>query len=417
MAEKALGHVPISTGSTTPATEDGVTMKALVWHGAKDVRYEDVPKPKITHPKDALIRMTASTICGSDLHLYSNDMPNMHKGDVLGHESMGIIEDVGSEVKDMKVGDRVVISFCISCGECDYCKRGETTCCDTTNDSKLMEKMYGHRTAGLFGYSHLVGGYWGCQAEYIRVPFADVNLLKVPDSVPDDKVLYLSDVINTSYHATDLAQVEKGSSVAIWGMGPIGQLCAKIAEIKGAKLIICIDEVADRLEAARKAVKNIITINFREEKVPDRIAEVCPGGPDCAIDAAGFRYAKGFVHKAQRLVGLETDTSETLNEIFTTVRKCGRVSLIADYAGTTNGLNIGAMMEKHLYVSGGQSFNQSLWHKGLELLTSGTLDPAWIVTHRGTLADGPKFYDYMFNKKDGMIKPFLRPEGNVEGAR
>ena len=391
--------------ATQPKTSDD-KMEALAWFGKEDIRLVIVEKPIITDPTDAIVKVTKSSICGSDLHLYTNEIKDMRPYDTVGHEACGVVESVGKQVKNIKQGQRVVISFAVSCGSCDYCKRGETCCCDTTNPSRLMEKMYGHRTAGILGYSHLLGGYPGCQSEHVRVPFADVNLLPIPDDIPDVKALFLSDIVCTSFHSTELCNVQKGDVVGIWGLGPIGLLAARWCQIKGAKRIIGIDNVQSRLELALHKL-GIEIIDFSKEDVCQFLQKTAPGGLDCAIDAAGFRYAKSTLHKIEKALSLETDTCDVLTECITSLRKFGRLSIIADYVGFTNHFPIGAFMEKHLSVSGGQCPVQAVWHKCLKSIQSGEMDPTFIVTHTGTLKDGPDFYSKFYKKEDGMIKVIL----------
>eukprot|EP01013_Petalomonas_cantuscygni_P009089 TRINITY_DN21862_c0_g1_i1.p2 TRINITY_DN21862_c0_g1~~TRINITY_DN21862_c0_g1_i1.p2 ORF type:complete len:414 (+),score=79.51 TRINITY_DN21862_c0_g1_i1:213-1454(+) len=406
-AEALMGKDESSVGPTAPM-DDSATMHAIQWQGKRNVVYSEVPRPKIAEPTDALVRVTGTTICGSDLHMYTNDMPGMEKGDIVGHEAMGVVVAAGDDVTKVKTGQRVVIAFNISCGTCAHCKRQEYTGCETTNTSRVQKALYGQKTTALFGYSHLLAGIPGCQAEYIRVPIADVNLLPVPEDVPDEKALYLSDIIPTSYHAAkDQAEVGEGRSVGIWGLGPIGLLVARWSQILGARRIIGIDCVPARLEAAKAL--GIDTIDFSKQKVLDEIAKLEPGGLDCGIECAGYRYTKSWLHRIERAVGLETDTSEILNEIILAMRTYGNVSIIADYAGLTNHFNIGAMMEKHLTVRGGQSPTQRNWEHCLAAIRAGEMDPSFIVTHRGTLADAPRLYREFDAKENGVIKVFLTP--------
>jgi len=360
----------------------------------------------ITDPRDIILKVTAASICGSDLHMYTNSQPDMQKGDILGHEFMGTIYDVGDQVKKFKKGQRVVVAFDIACGDCDYCKRGEFTACDTTNPSRLMEKMYGHRTSAMYGYSHLTGGVPGGQAEFVRVPFADVNCLAIPDQLPDDVALYLSDVIPTSYHGCELGDVKEGDTVAIWGLGPIGLLTARWAQIRKAKRIIGIDCVYERLEMARKEL-GIEVINFREQETIKTIQDICPGGVDVAIECAGFESAKTWTHKIEMALGLETDTADIFTEMFTCVRKFGRVSVIGVYTGFANHFPVGAMMEKDLIIRCGQCPVQKYWEEILPKLTSGEFDPRFVVTTRGKLSDGPDLYKKFFERSDGVVKVFM----------
>jgi len=405
--EKVLGETPTSTPSQ-PLLDHAHPMKALIWAGKKDIKYVDKPRPMINDPRDILLKITATTICGSDLHLYSGSMLAMHDGDILGHEFMGIVEEVGSEVTKVHKGDRVVVAFDIACGTCDYCKREEYTGCDTTNPSKLMEAMYGHRTAALYGYSHLTGGVPGGQAEWVRVPFADVNCLIVPKHLPDEKVLYLSDVIPTAYHAAEMGEVKEGDTVAIWGLGPIGLMTALWCQIRKAKRVIGIDWVPERLRLAQTHLK-METINLKEEDVCKALERMVPGGVDVAIEAAGFEYAKTLKHKIEIAVGLETDTADILTECITSVRKFGHVSIIGVYSGFTNHFPIGAMMEKGLTVRGGQSPTQKYWEMCLKKIESAELDPTFIITHKLPLSEGPEAYRKFYEKEQGMIKVLLRP--------
>jgi len=406
LADKILGKVPTST-ATQPLMDESRPMGALVWKGKKNVEYKMMPRPLITDPTDVVLKITATTICGSDLHLYTNAMLDMHDDDILGHEFMGIIEEVGSAVKNLSVGQRVVVAFDIACGFCEYCQREEYTACDTTNPSKLMEEMYGHRSAALYGYSHLTGGVPGGQADYVRVPFAEVNCLPIPNEVPDEQALYLSDVVPTAYHGVELANVQKGSTVGIWGLGPIGLVAARWAQLRGASRIIGIDCVEERLNKALQL--GIEVINFKKEKATDVIFEKFPRGLDCTIECAGFEYTTGILHKVERALNLETDSPDILSEMIFTTRKFGNISIIGVYSGYANHFPIGAMMEKGLNVRGGLSPTQKYWKMCLQKIQAGEIDPTFIITHKGKLSEGGELYD-QFYKKDGVIKVFLRPD-------
>jgi len=406
VVDKKLGHVETWTPSK-PLLDESRPMNALVWNGKKDIRYVQTPRPLLTDPRDIILRVTATTICGSDLHLYTNAIMDLQKGDILGHEFMGIIQDVGSEVKTLQIGQRVVVAFDIACGFCSYCQRQEYTACDTTNPSKLMETLYGHRSSALYGYSHLTGGVPGGQSEYVRVPFADINCLPIPSNIPDEKALYLSDVVPTAYHGCVLAGIKENSTVAIWGLGPIGLMIARWAQILKAGRIIGIDSVPERLEIAKR-ILGIETINFKEQDTVNTLAQMIPGGPDACIEAAGFEYSTPMKHKVERALNLETDSADILTEMITAVRKCGTISIIGVYSGTCNHFPIGAMMEKDLIVKGGQSPTQKYWKMALEKIESGELDPTFIISHKAQLSDGPELYK-RFYEKDGVIKVFLRP--------
>jgi len=407
MADKSLGPVPTSTPSQ-PVWDETVKMHAVSWHGKKDVRYEEKPRPHIADPRDVVIRVTATTVCGSDLHLYSGSMPDMHTGDILGHESMGVVEEIGSEVKTLQIGQRVVVAFDIACGLCEYCKRQQYTTCDTTNPSKLMEKMYGHRTAALFGYSHLTGGIPGEQAEFVRVPFADINCLPIPDDVPDEKALYLSDIVPTAYHGTELANVQPGTVVGVWGLGPVGLCIARWCQIRGASRIIGIDCVPERLQIAKRL--GIETVDFKAQNTVQALQEMVPGGLDCAIEAVGFEWSKTLTSKIERAIGLETDTADILSECITCTRKNGIISIIGAYAGYANHFPIGAFMEKHQLMTGGQSPTQKYWKMALEKIRTGEFDPTFVVSHKLPLSEAPLVYHKFFNREDGVVKVFLRPD-------
>jgi threonine dehydrogenase-like Zn-dependent dehydrogenase len=360
--------------------------------------------PMISDPRDILLKITGTTVCGSDLHLYNNTMLDMHDGDILGHEFMGIIEQIGDQVKKVRVGQRVVVAFNIACGFCDYCKREEYSVCDTTNPSKLQQNLYGQKTAALFGYSHLTGGVPGGQAEYVRVPFADMNCLAIPDDVPDNKALYLSDIIPTAYHGCYIGNVKEGSVVAIWGLGPIGLLQARWCQIIGAKRIIGIDCVEERLNIAKKL--GIETINFKEVDTTKRLLEMEPNGVDCSLEAAGFDYAKSLLHKVERFLNLETDAGDILTEMITCTRKAGTISIIGVYNNTVNHFPIGPMMEKHLTVTGGQSYTQKHWKFCLDKIRSGEMDPSFVVSHNLTLSQVPDYYKQFDEKEGGALKCF-----------
>jgi len=364
LVDKAMGkrHTP---SPMTPKVDPNKLMNALVWKGSMDVQYCQKPKPMITVPTDIILKVTASTICGSDLHMYSGNIPTMQSGDILGHEFMGIIEEIGPEVRNLQVGERVVCAFDIACGTCEFCKREEYSACKTTNPSNLEESMYGHRTAAIFGYSHLTGGVPGGQAEYVRVPFADVNCLKIPENLPDEKALYLSDVVPTSLFGVDIGRVKQGSTVGIWGLGPVGLMAARWCQIRGASRIIGIDCVPERFQIAHN-VLGIETLNFKEVDVVKEMFNMFPDGIDVGIECAGFEYAKTWKHKFERAVGLETDTADILTEVIKCVRGFGHVSILGVYTGTANHFPIGALMEKGLTLRGGQSPTQKYWQEALD---------------------------------------------------
>jgi len=356
LVDKVMGKKQLVT-PMKPKTDPNKKMHAVVWNGTGEVEYVQVPKPIITDSTDIILRVAATTVCGSDLHMYSGNIPTMHKGDILGHEAFGIVEDIGSEIQNIKVGDRVVVAFNIACGKCEFCQRQEYSVCKTTNPSNLEEYMYGHRTCAIFGYSHLTGGVPGAQAEYLRVPFADFNCLHLPDTVSDEIGALLADVIPTALFGVDRGNVKPGSTVVIWGLGPIGLMAAKWSQIRGASRVIGIDCVQDRFDVAHKAL-GIETINYKEVNVVKRLYELFPDGVDVGIECAGFEYAKTWKHKIEMAVGIETDTADILTEIIKSVRGFGTVSILGVYAGTTNHFPIGALMEKGLTVRSGQSPTQ-----------------------------------------------------------
>jgi threonine dehydrogenase-like Zn-dependent dehydrogenase len=396
--------------------ESAEKMKALAWYGNKDLRLIDANIPMITEPRDAIVRITGTTVCGSDLHLYHNEIMQMKEGDILGHEFCGIVDEVGSECH-WKKGQRVVASFQIACGSCEYCLKGLSSMCDTTNSSQVMQKLYGHRFSGMFGFGHFTGGFAGGQAEYVRVPFADTNLLALPDDVPDEKGLYLSDILCTSYHACKEANIKKGDTVGIWGLGPIGMLCVFWAKYMGASRVFGMDNVPFRLE--RSKTLGAEPINFADSPPVETIQKLCPGGIDKAIDCAAFRYTKGFLHTVERAVGLETDSSEVVNECIQLVKKFGYIVLIADYSGMTNHFNIGAVMEKGLrLIGGGQAPVQMYWKEILELIRAGELEDAFkaVLTHRFKIDELPKIYE-AFDKKEGnILKVFIETKFSAPPA-
>lgn len=390
-------------------------MKTLQYYGSHDIRVKEVGKPMVTDPKDVVVRVTSTAICGSDLHMYTGNMPGMKHGDILGHEFMGFVEDVGPEVRSLSRGDRVVVAFDIACGSCFYCKRSVFSSCDSTNPSKEQEVMYGHHTAGIFGYSHLTGGWDGGQAEWVRVPFADNMCLKVPHSIPDDDAVLLSDILPTAWHANEMGEVKEGDNVAIWGSGPVGVLAAHCAFQRGANRVVLIDQEAYRLAFAQEKMPRLEVINFREKAVKDALHEMFQSqdghyiGPDVCIEAVGFHYANSWLHWAEMTLKLETDPSEILNQLIAVCRKGGRLSIVGVYAGYTNHFNIGAFMEKGLRMTGGQTPVQKYWKHLLHLVEEGQLTPSMVVTHHMPLEEGPKGYKIFNDKDDRCMKVVLKP--------
>jgi len=388
-------------------------MKALCWFGRNDVRVETVPDPTILNPRDAIVRITSTAICGSDLHLYDGYIPSMEKGDILGHEFMGEVVELGSEVRNLAVGDRVVVPFTISCGGCDYCQRGLYSLCDNSNPNAWMaEKLWGYSPAGLFGYSHLTGGYAGGQAEYARVPFADVGPIKVPDSLTDDQVLFLSDIFPTGYMAAENCDIKPGDTVAVWGCGPVGQFAIQSAWLLGAERVIAIDSVPERTALAR--TKGRAEIIEDDEDVVEQLRELTAGrGPDACIDAVGMEAhghgVSAAVDRAKQAVRLETGRPHALREAIQACRKGGVVSIPGVYGGFIDTVPMGAAFNKGLTFRMGQTHMQRYLRPLLERIERGEIDPSFIITHRLKLDDAPWAYKTFRDKEDGCIKVVLKP--------
>ena len=390
-------------------------MKAITWHGHGDLRCETVPDPKIEAPRDAIVKVTSTAICGSDLHLMDGFMPTMKSGDVLGHEFMGEVVEVGSGNKKLKVGDRVIVPFTISCGECFFCLKGLWSCCDRTNPNAAMAaKAMGHSPAGLFGYSHLCGGYAGGQAQYVRVPFADVAPFKVTNGLPDEKVLFLTDIFPTGYMAAENAGIEPGDTVAIWGCGPVGQFAIRSAWMLGAKRVIAIDRVPERLALARSYGK-AETLNFDEVEVRDMLDEMTSGrGPDRCIDAVGTEaHASGsfdaVLDKVKAMAMLGTDRPHVLRQAILACRKGGTISVPGVYVGLLDNVPFGAAMNKGLTFKMGQTHVPRYLELLMKKIESGEIDPSGIITHTAKLEEGPRLYHTFRDKKDGCIKVVLKP--------
>jgi threonine dehydrogenase-like Zn-dependent dehydrogenase len=405
-----VGKKPVAEETLQAKTEEGVSMKAITWRGPCKVACETVPKPAISHPGDVIVKVTSCTICsGSDSHLYSGGIPSIDVGSIMGHEAMGIIESKGEDVKIFNVGDRVVIAFDVACGKCDACKRQEFTGCRETNDSRMAERVFGHAPSAIFGYSRLLGNLSGSQAEYVRVPLADVNCYRVPDEVPDEKALFLSDVLCTSLHAVDMGDVKEGSYVCIWGLGPIGLCAARWCQIRGARRIMGIDMVPERLQIAEKVlgIEVVDRSLLTSETLTNRLLELQPEGFDVTIEAAGFRYDMSLFHKIQRAMALETDTPEILLECFKLTRPYGTVSIIGDYVGTANQFPIGFIMMKHLKVNSGQCPCQKYFDYVMEKVRDGTFDPTYMISHRINFEEIPAAYDKLYHRTEGFIKVFV----------
>ncbi|ACK69796.1 Alcohol dehydrogenase GroES domain protein [Gloeothece citriformis PCC 7424] len=388
-------------------------MKALCWHGAGDVRVDTVNDPKILNPKDAIIKVTSTAICGSDLHIYDGYIPSMQSGDILGHEFMGEVVEVGSEVKTLKVGDRVVIPFTIACGNCFFCQKDLWSLCDNSNPNAWMiEKMYGHSPSGLFGYSHLFGGYAGGQAEYVRVPFADVGGFKIPDGMSDEQVLFLTDIFPTGYMAAENCNIEPGDTVAVWGCGPVGQFAIRSAFLLGAERVIAIDRIPERLQMAQQGKAEVL--NYEEVDAGEALKEMTGGfGPDACIDAVGMEAhgtdAIALYDQIKQAVRLETGRPLALRQAIVACRKGGRVSVPGVYGGFIDKVPMGAVVNKALTLRSGQTHVHRYLRPLLEHIQNGKIDPTFVITHRLKLEDAPKGYDIFKHKKDNCIKVVLNP--------
>ncbi|MBL1257347.1 zinc-dependent alcohol dehydrogenase [Methylocystis sp. Sn-Cys] len=391
-------------------------MRALVWHGKEDIRCDSVSDPEIEDPRDAIVKVTSCAICGSDLHLFHNFIPAMLPGDIMGHEMMGEVVEVGSGMNgSLKKGDRIVVPFTIICGECEQCKRGNYSVCETTNRNKpLADKFYGHATAGLFGYTHLTGGYPGGQAEYVRVPFADKTHIKVPEGLSDEQVLFLGDILPTGWQAAVQCDIEPSDTVAIWGCGPVGQMAIRSAILLGAKQVVAIDYLPERLEMAEAG--GAVTINFEDESVIERLQELTDGrGPEKCIDAVGLESHVGWsqpdtlVDRAKQMVGLENDRPHVLREMIYVCRPAGVISIPGVYSGLIDKIPMGLAMNKGLTIRTGQTHVNRWTDDLLRRIEEGQIDPSFVVTHTASLDEGPDMYKLFRNKQDSCIKVVLTP--------
>ncbi|MBY4897921.1 zinc-dependent alcohol dehydrogenase [Cupriavidus sp. AU9028] len=389
-------------------------MKALCWHGKHDIRYDTVPDPVIEHPRDAIIKVSSCAICGSDLHLYDGFVPGMEHGDIMGHEFMGEVVEVGAENKHLRVGDRVVVPFTIICGECDQCRRGNFSVCERTNRNKEAgDKMFGHSTAGLFGYSHLTGGYAGGQAEYVRVPYADVAPVKVPPDLTDDQVLFLGDILPTGWQAAAQCDIQPDDTVAIWGAGPVGQFCILSALLMGAKQVIAIDRVPERLAMAKQL--GAIPIDFDNQSVLEALNELTRGkGPEKCIDAVGLeahatRSLDSIYDRVKQAVMLETDRPHVLREMIYVCRPGGILSVPGVYGGLVDKIPMGAMMNKSLTLRTGQTHVNRWTDDLLQRIIDKQIDPTFVITHRVPLSEGASMYETFRDKHDGCIKVVMTP--------
>ncbi|RKG92489.1 zinc-dependent alcohol dehydrogenase [Corallococcus terminator] len=390
-------------------------MKAICWHGHGDVRYETVPDPKIEAPSDAIIKVTRTAICGSDLHLLDGYMPTMKSGDVLGHEFMGEVVETGASVTKLKKGDRVIVPFNLACGECFFCKKTLFSLCDRSNrNAEVAAKVMGYSPSGLFGYSHMLGGYSGGQAEYVRVPYADVGPLKIPDGLTEEQVLFLTDIFPTGYMAAEHCEMEKGDTVAVWGCGPVGQFAIQSAWMFGAGRVIAIDHVPERLALAKSWGK-AETIDFLKQDVFDTLNELTKGrGPDRCIDAVGAEaHGTGsfdaMLDKAKAAVKLATDRPHALRQAIHCCRKGGTVSVPGVYVGFLDKVPMGAFVNKGLTMKSGQTHTHRYTRPLLEKIQAGAIDPTRLITHRAKLSEAPALYKKFRDKEEGCIKVVLSP--------
>jgi threonine dehydrogenase-like Zn-dependent dehydrogenase len=388
-------------------------MKAVCWYGTHDVRVEHVPEPKILNCRDALIRITSSAICGSDLHLYDGYIPTMQKGDILGHEFMGEVLEVGKDVPNLKKGDRVVVPFTICCGRCFYCQKGLWSLCDNSNpNAPMAERMYGQSGAGLFGYSHMFGGFAGGQAQYARVPFADVGPLKIPADLTDDQVLFLSDILPTGYMAAENCNIEPGDTLAVWGCGPVGQFAIRSAYLLGAARVIALDDDSGRLEMARQGKAEIL--DFSSADVVEQLKMMTGGrGPDACIDAVGMEAhgtaVDAVYDRMKQAAMLETDRPHALRQAIQACRKGGTISIPGVYGGIIDKFPIGAAFAKGLTFKMGQTHVPKYMPKLLDHIVNGEIDPSFLITHRIGIDEAPQAYKMFRNHQDHCVKVVMRP--------
>ena len=389
-------------------------MRANVWHGKNDMRIEQVPDPRILNPRDAIVKITSTAICGSDLHLYDGYVPSMEAGDILGHEFMGEVVETGPAVRNLKVGDRVVVPFTIACGQCFSCEHQHHSLCENSNPNAWMaEKMWGHSPAGVYGYSHLTGGYAGGQAEYARVPYADSGPIKIEDGLDDDKVLFLSDVLPTGYMAAENCNIQPGDVVAVWGCGPVGQFAIQSAYLLGAERVIAIDRFPERLHMASEWSRAEV-LNYEQVDIAEALREMTGGhGPDACIDAVGMEaHGSGFLaayDRIKQMLRLETDRPQVLREVLRACRNGGTVSVPGVYGGFVDKLPVGSLMNRSLTIKTGQTHVQHYLQPLLERIRRGDFDPERLITHRLRLDDAPRAYKMFRDKEDACIKVVLKP--------
>jgi threonine dehydrogenase-like Zn-dependent dehydrogenase len=389
-------------------------MKANCWYGTRNVQVTDVPDPKLLNARDAIVRITSTAICGSDLHLYNGFVPTMKRGDVLGHEFMGEVVEVGKGVNNLTVGDRVVVPFPIACGHCSQCERDLYSLCENSNPNAWMaEKLWGYSPCGIFGYSHLLGGYAGGQAEYVRVPFADIGPMKVPDHLEDEKVLFLTDIFPTGYMAADVCGIQPGDVIAVWGCGPVGQFAIKSAYLLGAERVIAIDRFDYRLEMARNQ-GGAETINYEYTDVAEALKEMTGGrGPDHCIDAVGMEgHGPGFAgayDKVKTMMMLETDRAYALRQAILACRSGGTVSVAGVYSGFIDKFPMGAIVNRSLTIKSGQTHVHKYLRPLLERIERGDIDPSFVISHRMRLDDAAEGYEIFSKKEDDCMKIVLKP--------
>jgi threonine dehydrogenase-like Zn-dependent dehydrogenase len=389
-------------------------MKANCWYGTRNVQVTDVPDPKILNARDAIVKVTSTAICGSDLHLYNGFVPTMKRGDVLGHEFMGEVVEVGKGVNNLSVGDRVVVPFPIACGHCSQCERDLFSLCENSNPNAWMaEKLWGYSPCGIFGYSHLLGGFAGGQAEYVRVPFADVGPMKVPDHLDDEKVLFLTDIFPTGYMAADVCGIQPGDVVAVWGCGPVGQFAIKSAYMLGAERVIAIDRFDYRLEMARNK-GGAETINYEYTDVPEALKEMTGGrGPDHCIDAVGMEgHGPGFAgayDKVKTMMMLETDRAYALRQAILACRSGGTVSVAGVYSGFIDKFPMGAIVNRSLTIKSGQTHVHKYLRPLMDRIERGEIDPSFVITHRMKLDDAAAGFEVFSKKEDDCMKIVLKP--------
>ena len=390
-------------------------MRAACWEGKRNVKVETVPDPRILNQRDAIVRITSTAICGSDLHLYNGFIPTMERGDILGHEFMGEVVEVGAGVKNLAVGDRVVVPFPIACGNCSMCQRDLFSLCENSNPNAwIAEKLMGHPPAGVFGYSHMMGGFAGGRAEYVRVPFADVGPLKVPGGIPDERVLFLSDIFPTGYMAAEMCGIRPGDTIAVWGCGPVGQFAIASAKMLGAERIIAIDRFAERLSMAADKAGATDTIDYQAQDVLDALKDMTGGvGPDACIDAVGTEaHAPGALYAYDRFkqaLMLESDRPLVLRQAIMACRNGGTVSVVGVYGGFVDKFPMGSFMNRSLTMKTGQCHVHRYMRPLLEKIRAGAIDPSFVVTHSLSLDEAPQAFELFMNKQDDCIKVVLKP--------